>query len=116
MKYLLRSFVFALIGLLFVLSCSSSTNSDDDEEFVATLDDFAGYISWTLIASETSPDPFLGAAHGVNDNFTRNIYFKNDAVASNGKYEKGTLIVKELRDGDWFILYFNVFKSSKISV
>ena len=99
MKYLLRSFIFILIGLLVVLSCSSSTDSDEEDEFVASLDDFAGYTSWTLVATETGPDPFLGEAHGVTDDFTRNIYFKNDAEASNGKYIKGSLIVKELRDG-----------------
>ena len=100
MNHIFKLLIFTLIGTLVFLSCSSSTDSNEDEEFKATLDDFAGYTSWTLVASKTGPDPFLASAHGVNDSFTRNIYFKDNASASNGAYGKGALLVKELRDAE----------------
>jgi len=99
MKYLLRLLVFTLLSSLVIFSCSSSTDSDDEEEeYVAELSDFANYTSWTKVATAVGPDPLLAAAHGANDTLTRNIFFKNDANSSNGKYSKGTLIIKELRD------------------
>jgi hypothetical protein len=89
------------LGLMLIVGCDSSTDSDDEEtEFVAELNDFENYTSWTLVASENGPDPLLQTAHGVGDTLTRNIYFKDDETPGNGRYPKGTMIVKELRDED----------------
>jgi len=87
-----------MISTVFIWSCSSSTESEE-AEFVATLNDFQGYTSWTKVATSTGPDPLLQAAHGANDPLTRNVFIQDNAQPKNGRYPTGTLIVKELRDG-----------------
>ncbi|APF20842.1 cytochrome P460 family protein [Caldithrix abyssi] len=93
--------VLALALLLSVnLACDkkSTDSNDEEQEFVATTQDFKDYKNWTLKATETGPDPFLKTAHGVNDNFTRKIFFNATAKASNGEYPVGSMILKELTD------------------
>ena len=84
--------------MLVLAACSSSTDSED-KEFIASLQDFEGYTSWTKVATATGPDPLLGTAHGAEEPLTRNIFFLDDAQPKDGEYRVGTIIVKELRDG-----------------
>ncbi len=103
----MRRMYFNLLALglilVFNVACNKSSTGTDDEketEFVATLNDFKGYENWTLKATNTGPDPFLQSAHGVNDNFTRKVYFNDKAKPQNGKFPVGSIIVKELRDAN----------------
>ena len=77
-------------------------------EFAATADAFADYAGWHEVGSEQGPDPLLGPAHNGNDaNTVRTIYRKQLAAnpaAGGGSYPTGTMIVKEVRDGNQDIL------------
>ncbi|MBD3225208.1 MAG: hypothetical protein GF313_10795 [Caldithrix sp.] len=100
-----NAFKLLTMGLLVTIvfaACSSSNDSNDDkaQEFIATLDDFQGYTSWTKVHTATGEDPLLGDAHGAKAPLTRNVFFKDNVQPDNGKYPNGTLIVKELRDGN----------------
>jgi len=72
----------------------------NESEYIAGLDDFKDYQSWTKVATNFGPDPLLQTAHGVSDSLSRNIYFKDHVKAVNGQYVKRTIILKELRDKD----------------
>lgn len=96
MNYLLRILIISIISTVFIWSCSSSTESEE-AEFVASLNDFQGYTSWTKVSTSTGPDPLLQAAHGATDPLTRNVFIKDDAKPKNDQYPVGTIIVKELR-------------------
>ena len=97
----LRIFFLFFLVLGLIISCDNSTDSDyEDTEFIAELSDFENYTSWTQVVSNNGPDPLLQTAHGVNDTLTRNVYFKDNVSPSNGKYPRGTIIVKELRDAE----------------
>lgn len=99
MEKMFKFFIISLGVITLFAACSSSTNSDqDNNEFIATLDDFKGYTSWTQVASNIGPDPLLMTAHGANDTLTRNVYFNEEARLQDGAYPSGSIIIKELRD------------------
>ncbi len=99
MRRLFKLFIISLGLVIYFTACSSSTDSEEDNnEFIATLDDFNDYASWTQVASNKGPDPLLMTAHGVNDTLTRNVYFNDEARLQDGEYPTGSIIVKELRD------------------
>ncbi len=97
MKRILLSFTMLILGAIILSSCSSTTDTKE-QEYIATLDDFKGYTSWTKVATEFGPDPLLMTAHGVTDSLYRAIYIKDNKKAVNGAYPNGTIVLKELQD------------------
>jgi len=97
MKRVLLSFILLTLGAVILSSCSSTTDTKE-QEYIATLDDFKGYTSWTKVDTKFGPDPLLSSAHGVTDSLYRNVYVKDNQKASNGKYPTGTIVLKELQD------------------
>lgn len=79
---------------------NASATKDDGSctyEFVAENSTFSNYASsWTLVATNVGGDPALiGEIHGGDDTTTtRYVYFFNDQDAVDGKYPRGTVIVK----------------------
>lgn len=73
-------------------------------EFVAESADFEDYAAWHLIGTEQGPDPLLGSAHEGNDDEAVRRIYKKQLAANPGEfgagYPTGTLLVKEVRDGD----------------
>lgn len=97
---MIKNLLAVLFFGLLIMACNSdnSTEPKNDTEFQAGLQDFKDYKSWKKVATKFGPDPLLQSAHGANDSLFRNIYFKDDAKATTGEYETGTIILKELTD------------------
>ncbi len=91
-------FVIGLIvaGSVAFQACDSSSSTAPTGSI---LDEITGYQGWTVLDAVVGPDPFLAAAHGVNNGFIRVVYASQGPDA-NGTYPEGTIIVKELRDAD----------------
>lgn len=89
----------ALLCLMgFLYACSSDTSTNPPTEFIASDSDFSNWMSWTMVAEKSGPDPALGEAHSGNDNTVkRKIYIKqsNAQKGSNGQYPNGTIVVKQ---------------------
>ncbi len=93
-KILLACFTALFIAYV-SQSCEEPTITPPETPFVATSATFANYATWTLVASNSGPDPSLGAAHGGNDStVTREIYYKDNQDPVDGEYPIGTVIVK----------------------
>lgn len=97
-QHLLKLIALIFITAVVVQSCSKE---DDDpakpapSEFIADDNTFKDFMTWSLDATHSGPDPGLGGFHLGNDStVTRDIYFKNGQNSVNGKYPTGTLIVK----------------------
>jgi hypothetical protein len=92
----------AISAMLFVQSCKKEEDPEPEpQEFVADNNTFSGFMSWSLDATHTGPDPALGEAHAGNDNsVTRKVYFKNGQNPVSGKYPQGTVIVKHSSNPD----------------
>lgn len=95
---------FALLCLIvFFYSCSSDNTTNPQAEFIASDSDFSNWMSWTMVAEKSGPDPALGEAHSGNDSSVkRKIYIKqpNAQKGSNGQYPNGTIVVKQTVDKD----------------
>lgn len=88
---------------LFIISCSDDDNATTPtDEFVADATTFDGWDSWTAIGFAKGPADNLGQAHAGNDeNATRWIYMMDMGdIPDNGIYPQGTVIVKQVLDGD----------------
>lgn len=72
------------------------------QEHVTESADFDDYATWHLIGTEQGPDDFIGGAHEGNDeDAVRRIYKKQLAAnPAGGGYPTGTMLVKDVRDGD----------------
>jgi hypothetical protein len=97
-RILMLAAVF-LAGAVVLQSCKEE--EEPAAEYIADENSFSGFESWTLEATESGPDPLLGAAHGGNDNTVeRKIYFKDGQDPSGGEYPVGTLISKWSKNPD----------------
>ena len=93
---------FALSSMLVVESCKKEDDPEPEpQEYVADNNTFTDFMSWSLDATNTGPDPALGTAHAGNDNsVTRNVYFKDGQDLVSGKYPQGTVVVKHSSNPD----------------
>lgn len=97
----LLKFSVLAFAMAVVFQTCKDDDSEDAPEFVASDSDFAGFRTWTEVATNQGPSQSLGSAHQGNDeNATRTIYMKDDQEReADGKFPVGTLIVKDTRDG-----------------
>ena len=95
-------FLCSFSVLVFLQSCKKDTNeAQTPPEYIATDASFAGFMSWSLDATNQGADPALGGAHAGNDStVTRKVYFKDGQSLVNGSYPIGTIIVKHSANPD----------------
>ena len=89
-------------------SCHAGATGEEGEDFVfrhpaelavpagAEWTLFAeGLDAWARVDSAFGPDPFLGTAHGITDDFSREVFRRQDAArAEGGSFPVGTMLLK----------------------
>lgn len=99
-----------LCGCFFMAGCKSEDNSTTPVvEFAAADADIANYGSWTKTAENlVGPDPagIIGPAHESGNADVRRTVFinKGSATKVSGKWENGTILIKEMRKTDGTLL------------
>ena len=72
---------------------------NNNSEFVAAIEDFAGYQNWQLVDYTIgAANPAIGGGHqGMSTNYTRKVYANNEALNLEGtRYDRGSIFVKEV--------------------
>lgn len=94
--YKISILMIGIISIMGLSSCSEdNTTTPGLQEYIADDNSFSDFMSWTLEATNSGPDPALGMAHAGNDSsVTRKIYVKNGQNRVNGKFPVGTIVLK----------------------
>lgn len=99
----LYSVLLILIALSILSACSDdNSTSTDSNEFVAQASNFNGWNGWQIQAVRTGSDPAkLAGAHNSDvESNIRTVYVKDKVMGSNNMYNKGTILVKQVKDKD----------------
>lgn len=108
MKNVLQVFALTFLSCGIIATQIGCSNDDDnttapvEQEFVAADADITNYSTWTTTAKDLAgPDPagLIGGAHEANNvDIRRTVFINKTGVKSNGKWAKGTILIKEMRN------------------